>query len=467
MSRQITQPVGQVRLTNVAVVRLNRTGKRFEVACYRNKVVNWRNRVETDLTEVLQIASVFQNVSKGVLANKTDIVKAFGTDNEDEVIRYILDKGEMQVSDKERKAQYESLFRDVATIISEKCVDPTSNRPYTVSMIENAMRDVHFSVHPTKAAKAQALELIGKLKEVMPIARASMKLRVSSEAPQGEAVKAALQALTVTSFEDETWTGGGGSDEYSASILVDPGLFRGVEEAVRASTGGRGRVEVLQMSVQQEGDADIDLEAARKGMMALKVQQQAAAAAAAAGSDDDSDSGAQQLELMPAASKRGGSSSSVKQQQQQQQQQQGDSDSEQSSKAPAKAQPKSKKAKRKEKEAAAEREQRAAATAQRQAERQADRPQKSDTGFTVLDSSEAAAAASAKEISDAAAAASSTSRLKCNTCAVAFADTEAYREHFKSDWHRYNLKLKMKKLPAVSADEFKTVDAENFFFEDR
>eukprot|EP00953_Heterococcus_sp_UTEX-ZZ885_P011872 6854-Heterococcus_DN1.PRE.2 len=391
MSRQITQPVGQVRLTNVAVVRLNRTGKRFEVACYRNKVVNWRNRVETDLTEVLQIATVFQNVSKGVLANKTDIVKAFGTDNEDEVIRYILDKGEMQVSDKERKAQYESLFRDVATIISEKCVNPTSNRPYTVSMIENAMRDVHFSVHPTKAAKAQALELIGKLKEVMPIARASMKLRVSSEAPQGEAVKAALQALTVTSFEDETWTGGGGSDEYSASILVDPGLFRGVEEAVRASTGGRGRVEVLQMSVQQEGDADIDLEAARKGMMALKVQQQAAAAAtaaAAAGSDEDSDSGAQQLELMPAASKRGGSSSSAKQQQQQ-----GDSDSEQSSKAPAKVQPKSKKAKRKEKEAAAEREQRAAATAQRQADRQADRPQKSDTGFTVLDSSEAAAAA--------------------------------------------------------------------------
>ena len=54
----------QVRLTNVAVVRLTKTGKRFEIACYRNKVVNWRNRVETDLDEVLQIESVFENVSK-------------------------------------------------------------------------------------------------------------------------------------------------------------------------------------------------------------------------------------------------------------------------------------------------------------------------------------------------------------------------------------------------------------------
>ena len=46
------------------MVRLSKTGKRFEIACYRNKVVNWRNRVETDLDEVLQIESVFENVSK-------------------------------------------------------------------------------------------------------------------------------------------------------------------------------------------------------------------------------------------------------------------------------------------------------------------------------------------------------------------------------------------------------------------
>lgn len=35
--------VGQKRLTNVAVVRYKKKGKRFEVACYKNKVLNWRN----------------------------------------------------------------------------------------------------------------------------------------------------------------------------------------------------------------------------------------------------------------------------------------------------------------------------------------------------------------------------------------------------------------------------------------
>ena len=33
------------RLTNVAVVRMKKGGKRFEIACYKNKVVSWRNKM--------------------------------------------------------------------------------------------------------------------------------------------------------------------------------------------------------------------------------------------------------------------------------------------------------------------------------------------------------------------------------------------------------------------------------------
>jgi uncharacterized protein YecE (DUF72 family) len=64
MSARVGTPVNQVRLTNVAYVRLQKRGKRFEIACYRNKVLNWRNKIETDLGEVLQAYTVFTNVSK-------------------------------------------------------------------------------------------------------------------------------------------------------------------------------------------------------------------------------------------------------------------------------------------------------------------------------------------------------------------------------------------------------------------
>jgi ribosome maturation protein SDO1 len=39
----LLQSTGQKRLTNIAVVRMKKHGKRFEIACYKNKVLNWRN----------------------------------------------------------------------------------------------------------------------------------------------------------------------------------------------------------------------------------------------------------------------------------------------------------------------------------------------------------------------------------------------------------------------------------------
>lgn len=58
----LKQPVTQVRLTNVAVVRLRLGGERFEVACYKNKVVNWREGEDTCMGVTL---SALDNFSRG------------------------------------------------------------------------------------------------------------------------------------------------------------------------------------------------------------------------------------------------------------------------------------------------------------------------------------------------------------------------------------------------------------------
>ena len=52
-----------------------------------------------------------------------------------------------------------ALFKDVASIIAEKCINPNTQRPYTISMIERALRDVHFSVDTKRSAKQQALHV--------------------------------------------------------------------------------------------------------------------------------------------------------------------------------------------------------------------------------------------------------------------------------------------------------------------
>lgn len=273
MSRQINQPSNQIKLTNVSLVRLKKGKKRFEIACvsstgnkigkiywllstttnfqdhrplastkkekcmllissfskqYKNKVLEWRQGVETDIDNVLQIPNVFLNVSKGQTAPTEDLHKAFGKNaKRDDIILEILNKGDIQVGDKERAAALERAHNEVIGIVASQLVEPRTKRVYTTGMIEKALDMLSQQAHQdkssgdknanaasgtgtpatgeageskpnptsssakekhlwtgvvtTKSAKSQALEAIKALisNQPIPVARARMRLRIT------------------------------------------------------------------------------------------------------------------------------------------------------------------------------------------------------------------------------------------------------------------------------------------------
>ncbi|XP_061103846.1 ribosome maturation protein SBDS [Conger conger] len=248
----IFTPTNQIRLTNVAIVRMKKGGKRFEIACYKNKVMSWRAGAEKDLDEVLQTDKVFMNVSKGQVAKKEDLSKAFGTDDVTEICKQILAKGELQVSDKERQTQLEQMFRDIATIVAEKCVNPETKRPYTVNLIERAMKDIHYSVKANKSTKQQALEVIRQLRESIQIQRAHMRLRFVVPAKEGKRIKEKLKSL-IKVVESEDF-----DDQLEMVCLIDPGCYREIDELIRCETKGKGSVEVLSLKDVEEGDEKLE-----------------------------------------------------------------------------------------------------------------------------------------------------------------------------------------------------------------
>lgn len=240
---KIFTPTNQIRLTNVAVVRMKKGGKRFEIACYKNKVLSWRKNIEKDIDEVLQIHSVFTNVSKGSVAKKEDLVAAFQMDNVTEICKEILMKGELQVSEKERQTELSALFKEIATNVAEKCVDPSTKKPYSVSLIEKAMKDVHYSVKLNKNAKQQVLEVIGLLKANIPIERAHMRIQVTvGTTKEAKQMEGKLKPLSA-SIEHDDWNTGC----TTLICLVDPGQFKNIEEMVRKETKGNGRLELLDL----------------------------------------------------------------------------------------------------------------------------------------------------------------------------------------------------------------------------
>lgn len=233
----INQPSGQIKLTNVSLVRLKKARKRFEIACYQNKVQDYRKGVEKDLDEVLQIHQVFINVSKGQVASKEDLNKCFETTDIDEIITEILTKGEIQLSERERQVMLNKINNELLTIVSAKCINPVSKKRYPPTMIHKLLVELKFSPVLNKPAKLQALEAIKLLivKQIVPIVRAKMKVKVTISSQETERIER-LQKLVNGSTTDESWTYLG---------LIDPVMYRDLVTVCE----GKGIVQVIDMAV--------------------------------------------------------------------------------------------------------------------------------------------------------------------------------------------------------------------------
>lgn len=191
----------------------------------------------------MQTTTIFSNVSKGVLAKREDLLEVFGTDDEVVICKRILAEGELQVSDKERKVELDTLFRDVASVLSEKCINPETKRPYTISMIERALRDVHFSVDPKRPAKAQALDhALPLLKQRFPIDRSHMRLQINlPQSSYGELKDMLRTREAIVEEEDIQET------MVKITCLIEPGAFRAVHSLVQQAGIG-GRVDVVSVA---------------------------------------------------------------------------------------------------------------------------------------------------------------------------------------------------------------------------
>ena len=254
----------------------------------------------------MQIPNVFLNVSKGAAAPASDLQKSFPKMSIDDVVLEILNKGELQVGEKERNAQLERVHNEVIDIVAGKLVDPKSQRVYTTGLIEKALdqlsskggqaskegtpsasgtatpaegevgdekksKPTWTGVVTTRSAKSQALDAMKALiaHQPIPVARARMRLRVTcptSVLKQG--VKATPKAGDedgaekakgtvkdkILSYIEQVESQDVLGEEWEVIGFVEPGSFKQLGDFIGTQTKGRARAEVLDMAVVHENE---------------------------------------------------------------------------------------------------------------------------------------------------------------------------------------------------------------------
>ncbi|OWB85316.1 hypothetical protein B5S33_g3980 [[Candida] boidinii] len=271
---KINQPSTQIKLTNVSLVRMKKGKKRFEIACYQNKVQDWRSGVEKDISEVLQIEQVFTNVSKGQVAPHDELSKSFGTNDLEKIVLEILNKGEIQLSEKERGLKNEQLTNEILQIISSKCINPKSKKRYPPTMILKALNELKFNITGSgvgnsgtnnnqggKIAKVRALEAIKVLvkEQIIPIARAKMKVKITMDNKDAKKVlndnDGIFKKNLLGKVEDEEW-----DEKWECITIIEPENYKEIMEYIDGSKikiNKKGSIEVLNMAVIDESGNDL------------------------------------------------------------------------------------------------------------------------------------------------------------------------------------------------------------------
>lgn len=174
--------------------------------------------------------------------------KAFGTTDQDKIVLEILQKGEIQLSEKERQAKGNQVQAEVLQIISTKCINPKTKKRYTPTMIQKAINELKINIMSTKAAKLQALEIIRTLvsSQVIPIVRAKMKIKISLDSKEYKKLDTKLKPL-LGDIESEDL-----GKTVDIVSLIDPTNYRELAEII--GNNKSSSIEVIDMAVIDSND---------------------------------------------------------------------------------------------------------------------------------------------------------------------------------------------------------------------
>lgn len=253
----INQPNSQIKLTNVSIVKLKVTpvkGKKqqFEIACYKNKIQDYKNGIENDLDEILQINEIFNNVNKGIAASNVVLKECFpqyaqgnnNSVNKEKIIREILNKGEINLSNLEREHKLKNMNNEILQIVSNKTINPKNKKRYPPSIIYKALTILNFKVNLSQPAKIQSLNAIKLLieKQIIPIKRCKMLIKAIIN--KKEIVD--LDRLSLLYINKKVEQNENGQIEVTG--LIDPTAYREILKLVN-NEEEQNLVQVLDMSV--------------------------------------------------------------------------------------------------------------------------------------------------------------------------------------------------------------------------
>jgi len=202
------------------VARMTHDGEHFEILVKPQLALSYRLGKTTSISELLITNTIFTDAGKGLRASEDKLQKVFGTTDSIKIASIILKKGTLQLTTEQRKQLVEDKRRQIVSFISRQCVDPKTNLPHPPMRIEQAMKEIHFSIDPFREVEEQAKEIIKLLRPILPLKMEQISVAV--RIPPEYASKAYGTVKGFGTIKREQWQADG---SWSATLEMPAGLY--------------------------------------------------------------------------------------------------------------------------------------------------------------------------------------------------------------------------------------------------
>jgi len=189
------------------IARITHDGDHFEILTKPEPALAYRLGKTTTISQVLATETIFTDAGKGTKASEERLQAVFGTIDPLKIAEVILKKGTLQLTTEQRKQLVEDKRKQVVSFISRECIDPKTNLPHPPLRIEQAMKQIHFSIDPSKGVEEQSKEIIKLLRPIIPLKME--KITVAVRIPAEHASKAYGSVKGYGTLKKDQWQADG------------------------------------------------------------------------------------------------------------------------------------------------------------------------------------------------------------------------------------------------------------------
>jgi len=221
-------------------VKLTIAGEHYEILVNPDSALSYKQGRKVEPSAVLVADEVYSDARKGLRASSEKLKLHFGTDDHAKAALEVLNRGELNLTQDQRKKLTDEKRKAIIAAISKNFVDPRTLLPHPPLRIDQAMQEARVNVDPFQDANEQMKTVVESLRTILPLKSEKIKLQVRVAAQYSGQAIGVLK--TFGDIVKEDWLADG---TLSAIVEIPAGGQPGLLDRLGSTTKGAAQVTVV------------------------------------------------------------------------------------------------------------------------------------------------------------------------------------------------------------------------------